>query len=127
MRREIKSKSTLRAKEFAIDAAQVSIIRAQNFIVPDAQRHFASVRAVRAHGRRVSHFPRSRFIAIRPARQRANGANINAHSAFFAFQMIFAIWNDRGIYATLTDAKRFHSHAFVANARSEEHTSELHS
>ncbi len=86
MRYEIKSESALGAKEIAIDAAEVAIIRAQNFVVAHAERHLASVRAMRADGGRVSHFPRARFVAIRAAGQRADRTNINAHSAFFAFQ-----------------------------------------
>src|ERR1019366_10292565 len=103
MRREVKSKSPLGAQKFAVDSAEVSIIRTQNFIVSHAQRHFASIRAVRAYRRRVSHFPRPCFVAIRPAGERADGTNINAHSAFLAFQMIFAIGNNYGVYAALAD------------------------
>src|SRR5579862_5254781 len=70
---------------------------------------------MRAYGGRVGHFPRPRFVAIGSAGERADGTDINAHAAFFAFEMVFAIWNDDGIYAALADAERFHAHAFIAN------------
>src|SRR5262249_9168277 len=65
-------------------------------------------------------FPRPRFVAIRAAGERANRADVDAHAAFFAFEMIFAVGDDDAVRAAHTHAKRFYVHAFVANAHATE-------
>src|SRR2546430_6632191 len=87
-------------------------------MIAHAERSLATVRTVRADGWHVLHLPRTRLIAIRAAGERADGANVDAHTAFFAFQVIAAVRDDHAVRAAHAHAERF---------RSEEHTSELQS
>src|SRR5207302_2011331 len=60
------------------------------------------------------------FVAIRTASERANGTDIDAHAAFFALQMIFAIGNDHAVGAAHPDAEGLDVHALIANAHAAE-------
>ncbi len=71
---------------------------------------------MRADGADVLHFPGPRLIAIRAAGERAHRADIDAHAALVAFQMIEMIGLDHRDRAAIADAQRLHAHAFVANA-----------
>ena len=62
------------------------------------------------------HFPGARFVTVSAAGKRANGADVDAHAAFFANEMIAAIGDDDGIGAAHTNAERFDVHAFIADA-----------
>ena len=116
MLREIKAEAPLHAQEILVDAGKVAIIGAQDFVIAHAQRGFAAIRAMRADRGNILHFPRPRLVTIRAAGQRAHRANINAHAALFAFQVVFAIRNDDRVGAAHADAERLHVHAFIANA-----------
>src|SRR5579862_5306822 len=94
----------------------VAIVGTEDFVVADTQRGLASVRAVRAGLGDVGHFPWSRLIAVGSAGERADGADIDAHAAFFAGERAFFIREDNGMHATGTDAESFHVHAFIADA-----------
>ena len=48
MIREIETEAAFAAEKFAVDAGLIAIIGAQDFIVADAQRRLAAIRAVRA-------------------------------------------------------------------------------
>ena len=120
MLREIKAKAPLHAQEILVDAAQVAVIRTQNLVIAHAQRRLAPVRTMRAHRRNVVHLPGARFVAIRPAGQRPHRANVNAHPAFFAFQVIFAVGNDHAVRAAHPHAQGLHVHAFIAHPHAAE-------
>src|SRR5580765_6782701 len=117
---EIEDEAAFHAQEVAVDPAHIAIISAQNFVVADAEGGFAAVRAMRANGGNVFHFPRPRFVAIGPAGQRANRADVDAHAALFALQMIAGVGDDHAVGAAHADSERFHVHAFVANAHAAE-------
>src|SRR2546427_13221958 len=89
-------------------------------MIADAQRGLAAVRTVRANRRNVLHLPWARFIAIRPARQRSHGANINAHPALFALQVILTVGDNHAVRAAHAHAQRLHVHAFIAYAHAAE-------
>jgi hypothetical protein len=120
MLRVVEAEAALGAQKIPIYTGEVAIIGAQNFVVAHAERRLAAVRAVRANCGDVAHFPRPRLVAVRAARQRAHGANVDAHAALFALEMILAVRNDRRLRAALTDAERLHVHALVANAHAAE-------
>src|SRR5215472_4035657 len=113
---EIETEAALYAKKILVDAAQVAVIGAKNFMVADAERGLAAVRAVRANSGDVLHLPRPRFVAISAAGERTDGANVNAHAAFFAFEVVFAIRDDDAVRAAHPDAEGFDVHAFIADA-----------
>src|SRR5256884_1414711 len=89
-------------------------------MIAHAERSLATVRTVRADGWHVLHLPRTRLIAIRAAGERADGANVDAHTAFFAFQVIAAVRDDHAVRAAHAHAERFYVHALVANAHAAE-------
>src|SRR5579862_8998129 len=82
--REIEAEASFAAEKLAVNAGMVAIVGAEDFVVANAKRGFASVRAVRAGLGDVGHFPRARLIAISSACERADRADIDAHAAFFA-------------------------------------------
>src|SRR5215510_11367417 len=75
---EIEAKTPLHAKKVAVDAAQIAVVSAQDFMIAHAERGFAAVGAVRASRGDVLHFPWTRLVAISSAGQRADRANVNA-------------------------------------------------
>src|ERR1019366_8122017 len=117
---EIKTEAALHAQEILVEAGEVSIIGAENFIVADTQRGLAAVRTVRAYGGDVRHLPGPRLVAVRAAGERADRADIDAHAAFFAVEVVFAIRDDHRLRATLADAERLDVPAFIADAHAAE-------
>src|SRR5581483_10076304 len=117
---EIKGVAALDAKEVAIDAALVAIVAAYDlragFGAAHAQRRLAAITAMGADGADVVHLPGTRLVAVRTGSERAHRADIDAHSAFFAFQVVFAIGGDGGIHPAVLDAQRPDVHGFAANA-----------
>ena len=120
VRREIKTKAALHAQKIFVNSTQVAVIRTQNLVIAHAQRRLAAVRAMRANRGNIRHLPRPRFVTIRPARQRAHRTNINAHPAFFAFQVILAIRNNHAVRAAHPHAQRLDVHAFITHAHATE-------
>ena len=113
---EIGRVAALDAQELAVDARAVAIVAANDFVVANAQRGLAAIGAMRANGADVLHFPGTRLIAIRAAGERAHRANVDAHAALVALQMIEMIGLDHRHRAAVADAQRLHAHAFVADA-----------
>ncbi len=120
IRGEIVAEATLGAQEFAVEAGMVPIIGAQDFVVAHAERGLAAVRAMGARLRDVGHLPGARLITIRAAGERADRADVDAHTAFFACQLVGLVRQDYGEHAAGADAERFHVHAFVADAHAAE-------
>src|SRR5215472_14837120 len=71
---------------------------------------------MRADSADVRHFPRPRLVTVRAGGQRAHRADINAHAALFAFQMIFAIGSDGGSDAAVLHPQRPNIHGLAADA-----------
>src|ERR1041384_6065999 len=94
----------------------IAIVAPDDLFVANAQRRLAAIAAMRADGSNVVHFPRPRLVSVRSARQCADRADVDAHSALVALQMIEMIWSDLGVRAAIDHAKRVHAHAFVANS-----------
>jgi hypothetical protein len=120
MRGEIEAEAALYAEEVLIDAGKVAVVGANDFVIADAECGLAAVRAVRANGRDVLHLPGARFVTIAAAGERADGANVDAHAAFFAIEMVAAIGNDDGIDAAHAHTEGLHVHAFIAYAHATE-------
>src|SRR5260370_29858400 len=66
------------------------------------------------------YFVRASFGSIGGAGQRTHRANINAHSALFGVQVIFAVGDDNRVRATHAHAQRLHIHAFITNTHAAE-------
>src|SRR5580700_7735043 len=71
---------------------------------------------MRADGTDVGHLPRTRFIAVRAGSERADRANVDAHAALFAVQVILLVGRDHGAGAAILNAQGPDVHAFAADA-----------
>src|SRR5215831_7565191 len=60
--REIEAEAALYAQKFLVNAREVAIVGAQDFVVAHAQRGLAAVRTMGANRRDVLHLPRPRFV-----------------------------------------------------------------
>ena len=69
-----------------------------------------------ADGPGVGEFPRARLVAVRAAGERAHWADIDAHPALFARELVAAVGNDLAVRAAEGDAQRVDVHALVADA-----------
>src|ERR1700722_5377631 len=120
MIREIECVAAFDAQKIAVRAALVAVIAADNFhsciAAPDSQSCLAAVAAVRADRAHVLHFPGPRLVAICTRSQRTHGANIDAHAAFFAFQVIFFIRRDDRTHAAALHPQRPNVHGLAADA-----------
>src|SRR5208337_4373753 len=85
-------------------------------VIAHAESDLASVGTMRANCGDIGHLPWPRLVAIGAAGERADGANIDAHAAFFAIEMIAFIRNDDGVRPTHAHAEGLNIHAFVADA-----------
>ncbi len=117
---KVEGVASLDAQKVAVDAALVAVVAAQDLrAVIDAahaQRGLASVRAVGADGGDVVHFPGAGFVTIGARGERSHRADVDAHAALFAVQVIaFVGGNDAGDAAILYP-QRPHVHAFAAGA-----------
>ena len=94
--REIESVASFDAEKIAVDAALVAIVPAHDFHAgigsAHAQRRLAAVGTVSAGRAHVLHLPGTRLVAIRARSQRAHRANVDAHAALFAFEMVILDW-----------------------------------
>src|SRR6185436_3349944 len=94
MVRKIERVTAFDAQEFTVDTGLVAVIGANNLVVADAESGLAAIRAVRADGADMLHFPGACLITVRSAGQRADRADVDAHAALVAFQMVFVIGRD---------------------------------
>ena len=62
------------------------------------------------------HLPRTSLVTICSRGQRPHRANINAHTAFFTFKMIFFVGSDDRAYSPVLHAKRPDVHSFATHA-----------
>ena len=116
---KIEAEATLGAEEIAVDAALVTIVCAHNLSavvgLPYAKRHLATVGAVRANCGNVVHLPRPRLVAIAAAGQSAHRADVDAHAALFAVQMVASVGRNCRMNAAVLHPQRPHVHAFAAH------------
>src|SRR5271165_2519753 len=75
---------------------------------------------MRANRGDIGHFPRARFVAIGAAGERADRADVDAHAALFAIQMVLAVRDDDRLRAASAHTERLDVHAFVAHAHAAE-------
>src|SRR5579862_5971075 len=105
MIREIECIAPLNAKKVPIRPALVAVVAPHNLHAgirpPHSQRGLASVAAMRAYRSDVSHLPRPRLVSVRARGERAYRANVDAHPALFALQVIFFIRSDQGTHAAV--------------------------
>src|SRR5215472_15868296 len=75
---------------------------------------------MRANSADVFHLPRPRLITIRTAGQCADRADIYAHSALVAFQVIAFVRSNQRNHSAIDHAQSPDAHAFTANAHAAE-------
>src|ERR1700692_2535475 len=117
---EIECVAAFDAQEFAVDTRMIPVVPANNLVVAHAQRGLTPVRTVSADGADVVHFPRPRLISISAAGERAHRADVDAHAALIALEMIFVIRRNLGIHAAVHATQRADSHALIANSHAAE-------
>src|ERR1700739_1350426 len=71
---------------------------------------------MRADGGDVIHLPGARFVAVAAAGKSAHRADVDAHAALLAIELVFVIGSDHGAGAAIVHAQRPHVHAFAAHA-----------
>src|SRR5208337_1721581 len=112
--------AALDAKKIAVDAALVAIVAADNlhagFGPAHPERGFAAVTAVRANGVDVIHLPGTGLIAIRAGSKRTDRADVDAHAALFALEMVILIRRDDGTDTAILHAQSPNIHALAAHA-----------
>ena len=117
---KVEAEAALGAEKVAVDAALVAVVGADNLRavvgLAHAQRHLAAVGAMRANGGDVVHLPGPRLVAIAAAGQRAHRANVDAHAALLAVELVAAVGRDDRADAAVLHAQRPHVHAFAAHA-----------
>src|SRR4029077_20970927 len=117
---EVEGITSLDAEEIAVNATFVPIVTAHDLHAgigtSYAQRCFATVSTVRARCANVLHLPWPRLVAVRTRGQRAHRANIDAHPAFLALQVIFLVGSDDGTHAAILHAQGPDIHALAADS-----------
>src|SRR5581483_4566599 len=107
-------------EEVAVDAALVAIVPADDlqsaFVAADAERGLAAIGAMHARRADVLHLPGARLVAISARGERADRADIDAHAALFAFQVVALVGRDDGGGAAVLHAERPHVHGLAADA-----------
>src|SRR5580692_9426027 len=61
------------------------------------------------------HLPGARLVTIRAGSECTDRADVDAHAALFAFQVIFFIGSDEGTHAAVLHAESPHVHALAAH------------
>src|SRR5579859_1717847 len=107
---EIKGISALDAEKVAVDTALVAVIATNNLhatvAAANAESSLAAVSAMCADRAHVVHLPRAGLIAICAGGERANRANIDAHAALFAFEVILFVRSDYRTNAARSEERR---------------------
>src|SRR5438270_7774307 len=117
---EVEGIAALDAEEVTVDAALIAIVAAHDLHASGRPAHTQSrltaVAAVGADGADVVHLPGTCLVTISSRGKCADRADVDAHAALFALEMILLVRrNERGDAAIL-DAERPDIHAFAANA-----------
>ena len=71
---------------------------------------------MRANRADVVHLPRASLVAVGAGRKRADRADVDAHAALFAIQMIVLVGGDERADTAVLDAQRPDIHGLTANA-----------
>src|ERR1700693_3497797 len=116
---KIKRVSSLDAEEVAVRSALIAIIATNNLHAriraAHPQSRLAAIPAMRADGADMLHLPGTRLIAIRPGSKRPHRANVDAHAALFALQMVSLIRRDDRTNAAVLHSQRPNVHALTAD------------
>ncbi len=117
---KIEGIASLDAEKVAVDAALVAVVAAQDLRAvihaAHAQGGLASVSAVGADGGDVVHLPGAGFVTIGARGERSHRADVNAHAALFAVQVIALVGGNGAGDAAVLYPERPHVHAFTAGA-----------
>jgi hypothetical protein len=93
---EVESVAALHAQELAVDSGMIAVISTNDRVVSNSERGLAAIAAMRADRADVLHLPGPGLVPVSPTRERANGTDIDAHSALIALQVIVVVRNDLG-------------------------------
>ena len=103
---EVEAEAALGAEEVAVDAALVAVVGADDLGavvgLAHAERDFAAVGAVGADGGDVVHLPGARFVAIAAAGERAHRADVDAHAALLAVELVAPVFSNQ--LGTMTES-----------------------
>src|ERR1700694_2058960 len=117
---KVKSVTALDAEKVAIHPALVAVVAAYNVHAgigaAHAQGGLAAVATMSADGAHVLHLPGTGLVTIGPRGQSAQGADINAHAAFLAVQVVAFVGSNHRAGAPVLYAQRPYVHAFAADA-----------
>src|SRR5437773_4172578 len=113
---KVPSKAALHAQELTVDAGMVAVVGANDLVIADGKRRLAAVAAVAADGARVGELPGPRLITVRPAGKRAHRADVDAHAALFALELVAPVGDDFAVRGAEPNAVGVHVHALVADA-----------
>ena len=113
---EIPAKAPLDAEKLSVNAGMVTIVGADDLIIADGESRLAAVAAVAANRSGIGKFPGPGLVAISSAGQSADGADVDARAAFFAFQVLTLVGNDFTVRPAESDAESVDVHALVADS-----------
>src|SRR5262249_5533060 len=117
---KVKSVAALDAKEVIVDPALVTVIASHDLHAGVATAHtkrcLTSIAAVSAGRAHVFHLPGASLVAICARSQRAHGADVDAHAAFFALEVVFLVGYNRRDDAAVVDTQGPNVHALAADA-----------
>src|SRR5271165_206065 len=117
---EVERITSLNAKEVAVDTTLVAVVAAHNLHAcvraTNAERSLATVATMCANRADMLHLPGTSLITVSPGSESADRANVDAHAAFFALQMILFIGSDDRTGAAVLNTQRPNIHTFAADA-----------
>src|SRR3974390_1218942 len=102
---KIEGVASLDAQEVAVDSTLVAIVAAHDLHpgvrAAHSQGGLAAVTAMRADGAKVLHLPRPCLVAVSAGGERADRADVDAHAALFALQMLLLVRCNDGARTTV--------------------------
>ena len=117
---KVEGVAALDAEEISVDPALVAVVAANDlhaFVgAAHAECGLAAVAAVGADGGDVVHLPWACLVAIGAGGERADRADVDAHAALFAVEMVAAVGRDHAGDSSVLHAQRPDVHAFAAYA-----------
>src|SRR5438128_468895 len=113
---EVPSKAAFHTQKLTVHAGVVAIVGADDLVIAHGERRLAAVAAVVADSARIGKLPGPRLVAVSAAGKRAHRADVDAHAALFALELVAPVGDDFAVRGARPDAVGVHVHALVADA-----------
>src|SRR5689334_7713263 len=113
---EVEPKTALDTEKLVFQARSITIVRADDLVVPHAQGRLAAIRTVPTCRPDMLHLPWTGLIAISVRSQRADRADIDTGAALIAIQLVAKVRRDLTVDTAVHHAERIHPQAFIADA-----------